>query len=1416
MATFSVYSGSSISGLVNSFVEANSGIAVDANSIQLHASGVDAINFYDGSQSSLGIGSGLLLTSGTTPGTSKTMGWFGTDNTQYFADGTSTFFNGDADIDAVVNTVFQTQSYDATTLSFNFTVTDPMATSVSFDLVFGSDEYPEWVDQFVDCAVIIVNGVNYAFFNHDPNAPLSVIGPNLAAGYFQDNAGSILPIEYDGISHVLKIVAPIKVGEVNTIKIGVADTGDHILDSGMFIANMVAGTTPGSGVVITPDVPCTQGNDTVTGTIADELINLLDGDDIAYAGGGDDIVVAGAGNDKVYGGTGNDTLEGDQGNDLLDGGEGASNEAVYKGASADFAVGYDAATGKYTLDDNGTDTNDEGVDSLTNIQLVKFSDGLFDLTANGLFAHVDNTGGGANTPGSVALSGLALPGHALSAIVVDANGFPSGAVAYQWLTSADGKNWTDTGVTSQSYSLTNADAGHQIMATASYTDKTGHAELASSAGTLVAAPTGDVTIQPMALSTPAGGSVANPLTTLIQNATDLGYTQAMAENSVKAALGLPDIDLRTYDAYAILTANPADATALAVMKIAAEVAMTASVSDPSGYNLAIAVLQAADQGTVLDLTDPATLDTLLAGVDANLHGIVEGLNKDMGDTTSFTVVNKVWNDWAGQADNLKPYIDHLETISVHINQAPEGICNANLAAGMQDQAYTILASDLLSGFTDPEGAGLSVTGVSVDVGGTVTDNSDGTFTFTPNGGYNGPVELTFTVSDPDGASIAGNTMLIIDASATSGDITAPTATIASAMVGTVNGDVSFTVSFSEAVNALDATSFTASHGTIASVTETGGVYTVVVTPESGYEGQVQLTLPAGAASDLAGNPINSLASASQSVDTLSPTVSIADNTPGTAAGSVTYTLTFSEAVIGLAADDIVVTHGTVASVSGGGKTWNVVVNPEAGFEGTMGFSVNEGAVTDALSNASAAAFAEGQAIDTNAPTVTTFAPADGATAVGTGSDIVVSFSEAVKLGTGTIAIHAGSTTGAVLESFDVATSARVTLSGTTLTVNPASTLADGAQYFVTFSAGVVTDMAGNAFAGTDTYDFTTAAAQPLNLSGTVGADVLIGGSASDTLKGLGGTDTMDGRDGSDVYIIGTAGEHAAAEIADTGNTGIDEVRFTATGTATLTLYAGDTGIELATAAPGSAALSINAAAVLNGLTIQGNAGANTLTGTNLDDVLIGGAGNDMLNGGNGNDTASYADQTSAVTVNLSVTKAQNTGAAGSDTLKSIENLIGGSGNDVLTGSLGANRIEGGAGNDTIDGGAGADRLLGGDGADTMLAGAGSDGLWGGLGADTFVFKAIADSAISGPDIIWDFSHAEADKIDLRSIDANSVMKGNQAFTLATSFSHKSGELVIATEGDHYLVQGDVNGDGVADFVIALHSATSLWAGDFLL
>ncbi|GBG15902.1 uncharacterized protein NMK_3520, partial [Novimethylophilus kurashikiensis] len=108
------------------------------------------------------------------------------------------------------------------------------------------------------------------------------------------------------------------------------------------------------------------------------------------------------------------------------------------------------------------------------------------------------------------------------------------------------------------------------------------------------------------------------------------------------------------------------------------------------------------------------------------------------------------------------------------------------------------------------------------------------------------------------------------------------------------------------------------------------------------------------------------------------------------------------------------------------------------------------------------------------------------------------------------------------------------------------------------------------------------------LAGLGGNDTLSGGAGNDVLNGGAGNDALDGGAGNDIYVMSAGTEHTQAEIADTGSDVGDEVRFTST-TAhdTLTLYAGDTGIErvvigtgvaAAAVATGTTALSVDASA----------------------------------------------------------------------------------------------------------------------------------------------------------------------------------------------------------------------------------------------
>jgi Ca2+-binding RTX toxin-like protein len=150
---------------------------------------------------------------------------------------------------------------------------------------------------------------------------------------------------------------------------------------------------------------------------------------------------------------------------------------------------------------------------------------------------------------------------------------------------------------------------------------------------------------------------------------------------------------------------------------------------------------------------------------------------------------------------------------------------------------------------------------------------------------------------------------------------------------------------------------------------------------------------------------------------------------------------------------------------------------------------------------------------------------------------------------------------------------------------------------------------------------------------------------------------------------------------------------------------------------------------------------------------------------------------------------------------------------VVDGSLetdGNYRFFAGKADDVLKGGANNDLLLGNLGADQLT---------GGGGADVFRYDTTADSTATSMDHILDFRPG-TDKIELSRTDANTLVAGNQAFTWigSSAFSGTAGELRAFQQGGEWIVQGDANGDSVADLVIALtlQGPTPLSANDFFL
>lgn len=142
--------------------------------------------------------------------------------------------------------------------------------------------------------------------------------------------------------------------------------------------------------------------------------------------------------------------------------------------------------------------------------------------------------------------------------------------------------------------------------------------------------------------------------------------------------------------------------------------------------------------------------------------------------------------------------------------------------------------------------------------------------------------------------------------------------------------------------------------------------------------------------------------------------------------------------------------------------------------------------------------------------------------------------------------------------------------------------------------------------------------------------------------------------------------------------------------------------------------------------------------------------------------------------------------------------------DKIVGSYFADKIGGRGGDDNLHGRAGDDILIG---------GLGQDRLTGNRGADHFVFHSVAQSRTDAPDIISDFHHRQGDRIDLNEIAAKSLGEDTFDFIGNAGFGGHAGELRF--DVDTHLLEGDIDGDGSADFAIQVNVA-DLSQADLLL
>ncbi len=244
--------------------------------------------------------------------------------------------------------------------------------------------------------------------------------------------------------------------------------------------------------------------------------------------------------------------------------------------------------------------------------------------------------------------------------------------------------------------------------------------------------------------------------------------------------------------------------------------------------------------------------------------------------------------------------------------------------------------------------------------------------------------------------------------------------------------------------------------------------------------------------------------------------------------------------------------------------------------------------------------------------------------------------------------------------------------------------------------------------------------------------------------------------GNDIVVLDPAGLTAAKASA-----GIDTAIHG--GSARLTLAAGIENAELRGAA---------------GATVQGNDGANRITGLagrdtlyggQGDDALLGGAGGDMLEGGPGSDTTVGGQGDDVHVVEDQRDAALEAAGEGYDTL-----IVTGSGYRVAASGSAFEVILGSDGDQDLVGGAAGELIAGNGGRDTLRGGLGDDVLVGGAGRDTFVF---AGSEGGGRDVVADFTPGE-DVLSLTSTGQEFFLERSFADVMAVA-TQQAGDVVLS-------------------------------------
>jgi hypothetical protein len=184
--------------------------------------------FSDG-EAAIGINNGIILSTGNV---NYVVGPNRVSNVRQFNG-----LPGDTDLDSLIPGY---TTKDATVLEFDFVVSPVPGkdlTAVSFEYVFASDEYNEFVgDDYNDVFGFFVNGINIALLP-ETTIPVSINNVNSSSNssFYINNEDGSLDTEMDGLTVVLTAEFEVVPGEVNHMKLAVGDAVDEAIDSNVFL-----------------------------------------------------------------------------------------------------------------------------------------------------------------------------------------------------------------------------------------------------------------------------------------------------------------------------------------------------------------------------------------------------------------------------------------------------------------------------------------------------------------------------------------------------------------------------------------------------------------------------------------------------------------------------------------------------------------------------------------------------------------------------------------------------------------------------------------------------------------------------------------------------------------------------------------------------------------------------------------------------------------------------------------------------------------------------------------------------------------------------------------------------------------------------------------------------------------------------